>query len=146
LYGAWPVYFLVNASLEAEPDPYQPSHLSLPIHTSANASPVGGRVDLDCYIVFWYIKLWEIYQNWAMSQIAWPVLTMTSPPCHCRQRPPILGCCQNSSSGTATGYGLGGQGSISGRGKIFLFSIAYRPTLGPTELPLQWVPGAPPRG
>jgi hypothetical protein len=40
------------------------------------------------------------------------------------------------------GYGLDGQGSISGRGKIFLFSAASRPDLGPTQLPIQWVPGA----
>jgi hypothetical protein len=34
------------------------------------------------------------------------------------------------------------RGSIPGRGKIFLFSIASRPPLGPTEPPIQWVSGA----
>jgi hypothetical protein len=31
---------------------------------------------------------------------------------------------------------------IPGRGKIFLFSTASIPALGPTQLPVQWVPGA----
>jgi hypothetical protein len=30
---------------------------------------------------------------------------------------------------------------ILGRGKIFLFSVASRPALGPTYLPIQWVLG-----
>jgi hypothetical protein len=38
------------------------------------------------------------------------------------------------------GYGLDGQGSIPGRGKIFLFSTASRPVLGPTQPPIQWIP------
>jgi hypothetical protein len=37
------------------------------------------------------------------------------------------------------GYGLKGRGSIPGRGKVFLFSIASRPALGPTQPPIQWV-------
>jgi hypothetical protein len=38
-------------------------------------------------------------------------------------------------------YRLDDQGSISGRGKGF-FSVASvsRPTLGPTQPPIQWVP------
>jgi hypothetical protein len=44
---------------------------------------------------------------------------------------------RDSSVGIATG-----RGSISGRGKTFLFSTASRPTLGPTQLPVQWVLGA----
>jgi hypothetical protein len=39
-----------------------------------------------------------------------------------------------------TGYGLDGRGSIPGRSRVF--SIASRPTLGPTQPPIQWVPGA----
>jgi hypothetical protein len=49
---------------------------------------------------------------------------------------------QDSSVGIVTGYGLDGRGSIPGRDKIFLFSIASRPALGPTQRPIQWVPGA----
>jgi hypothetical protein len=43
--------------------------------------------------------------------------------------------------GIATGYGLDGRGLIAGRGKIYLFSTASRPALGPTQLPIQWLPG-----
>jgi hypothetical protein len=37
---------------------------------------------------------------------------------------------------TATSYGLDGQGSISGGGKIFLFTVLSRPALGPTQPPI----------
>jgi hypothetical protein len=43
-----------------------------------------------------------------------------------------------SSVGTATGCRLHILGLIPGRGKIFLFSIVFRPTWPP----IQWVPGA----
>jgi hypothetical protein len=43
------VCFPVNATLETEPNLYQLSYLSLPIHTSANAAQAGGRVDMDGY-------------------------------------------------------------------------------------------------
>jgi hypothetical protein len=43
--------------------------------------------------------------------------------------------------GIATGYGLDGRGSIPSRGKIFLFSTASRPALGPIQPPIQWVQG-----
>jgi hypothetical protein len=42
----------------------------------------------------------------------------------------------------AAGDGLDGQGSIPGKGKIFIFSTASKSALGPTQPPLQWVPGA----
>jgi hypothetical protein len=44
-----------------------------------------------------------------------------------------------SSAGIATSYRLDSRGSIPSRGKIFLFSIASRPALEPTQLPIQWV-------
>ena len=43
-----------------------------------------------------------------------------------------------SSFGIATDYGLDGPGSIPGRDEIFRPS---RPALGPTQPPVQWVPG-----
>jgi hypothetical protein len=39
---------------------------------------------------------------------------------------------QDSPVGIVTGYGLGGWGSVRGRGKNFLFSTASRLALGPT--------------
>jgi hypothetical protein len=44
---------------------------------------------------------------------------------------------RDSSVGIATGYRLDGWGWIPGRGKIFLFSTA-----GPTQPPIECVPGA----
>jgi hypothetical protein len=44
----------------------------------------------------------------------------------------------------ATGYGLEDKGievGDTGRGKNFLFSTLYGPFLGPTQPPIQWVPG-----
>ena len=40
--------------------------------------------------------------------------------------------------GIATDYGLDGPGSNPGGDEIFLLS---RPALGPTQLPVKWVPG-----
>jgi hypothetical protein len=50
-----------------------------------------------------------------------------------------------SSVGIATSYGAGRQSDLSsspGRGKIFRLSTSFRPVLGPTQPPLQRVPGA----
>jgi hypothetical protein len=44
------------------------------------------------------------------------------------------------SFGIAMAYGLDGRGSNPGRSKNFLFTTP-RPTLGPTQPPIQWVPG-----
>jgi hypothetical protein len=40
------------------------------------------------------------------------------------------------------GYGTEGQGRFPGRGKVFLFSTASRPALGPKQPAIQRVPGA----
>jgi hypothetical protein len=51
----------------------------------------------------------------------------------------------DTSVGIALGYGLDVRGSKvrvpAGLG-IFLFTTASRPVLGPTQPPIQWVPGA----
>jgi hypothetical protein len=47
--------------------------------------------------------------------------------------------------GIATSYGLDDRGvavRVPVGSRIFLFSAFSRPALGPTELPIQWVPGA----
>jgi hypothetical protein len=49
-------------------------------------------------------------------------------------------------AGIVTGYILDGRGLIPGRCKIFLFSTASRPDLGPTQPPIQWEPRALSRG
>jgi hypothetical protein len=50
-------------------------------------------------------------------------------------------CSRDGSVGMATGYSLGGRGSIPGKGKISLHSTASRLVLGPTQSPIQWIPG-----
>jgi hypothetical protein len=47
---------------------------------------------------------------------------------------------RDSSIGRATGYRLEGRVSILNRFKILLFAIGSRPTLDPTQPPIQWVP------
>jgi hypothetical protein len=49
---------------------------------------------------------------------------------------------RDSSVGIATGYGLDGWCSIPGGGMRFFFSPLSIPALGPTQSPIQWVPGA----
>ena len=46
---------------------------------------------------------------------------------------------RDSSVGIATRYGLGGPGIESRWGRDF--PHPYRPALGPTQHPVQWVPG-----
>jgi hypothetical protein len=47
-------------------------------------------------------------------------------------------------SGIALGYGLDHRGFESRQGLgIFLITTASRPALEPTQLPIEWVPGAP---
>jgi hypothetical protein len=48
----------------------------------------------------------------------------------------------DSSVSKAMGYGLDSRGSIPSRGKIFLFSIVATLALGPTQPPIQRVPGS----
>ena len=50
----------------------------------------------------------------------------------------IFFCGPDSSVGIATDYGLDGPGSNPGGDDIFRPS---RPALGPTQAPVQWVPG-----
>jgi hypothetical protein len=46
---------------------------------------------------------------------------------------------RDSSVGIATGYGLDGSGIESRRGRDFPHQS--KPTLGPTQPPIEWVPG-----
>jgi hypothetical protein len=49
---------------------------------------------------------------------------------------------RGSSVSTVSGWGLGDRGSIPGRGKrIFPLASVSRPALGPTQPPIQWLPG-----
>jgi hypothetical protein len=51
---------------------------------------------------------------------------------------------RDSVAGIATGYGLDNRG-VGVRvpiGSIILFYTSSRPALGPTQSPIQWVPGA----
>jgi hypothetical protein len=51
---------------------------------------------------------------------------------------------RDNAIGIATGYGLDGRADSSsspGGGKSLLLSTLSRPVLGPTQLPIQWLPG-----
>jgi hypothetical protein len=45
---------------------------------------------------------------------------------------------EDSSVVTATGWGPDDRGSVSARGKVFLFFTALRPVLEGTHPPIQW--------
>jgi hypothetical protein len=53
----------------------------------------------------------------------------------------IIKWSRDSSVGSVAGYWLECPGSIPGQCTIFLFSIASRPVLGPTQPPIRCVPG-----
>jgi hypothetical protein len=48
---------------------------------------------------------------------------------------------RDSSVSIVTGYGLVGRGLIPSRGEVFFLSTVFRPALGLTQPPIQWVPG-----
>jgi hypothetical protein len=53
------------------------------------------------------------------------------------------GTCLNLTHDDALGYELDDRGFESRQGLgIFLFTSASRPVLGPTQPPIQWLPGA----
>jgi hypothetical protein len=55
---------------------------------------------------------------------------------------PIWYLLNDSTVGVATGYGLDDRCSNPGIGKIFLFSTAFKPALGPTQPTIQRIPEA----
>jgi hypothetical protein len=49
---------------------------------------------------------------------------------------------RDSSVIIASGYGIDCRGSVPLRGKVFIFSTASRPVLGPTQPPILWAQAA----
>jgi hypothetical protein len=66
------------------------------------------------------------------------LLLNTFSPCHHNRKSLIT----EVRTGIATGWTIEGRSSIPGRVKNFLLSAASRLALGPTQLPIQRVPGA----
>jgi hypothetical protein len=94
-----------------------------------------------------YLKLVKIFVNFllAISIRCWPMFVFAHSFGVCRQTQYLhtstnINRSLDKSVGIVTGHGLDGLGSIPNRGKIFLFSTASRPALGPTQPPIQWVP------
>jgi hypothetical protein len=54
--------------------------------------------------------------------------------------------CKSRVSAVGVAIWLRGRSSSPGRGKILVLSTSSRPVLGSTQPPIQWVPGALPRG
>jgi hypothetical protein len=77
-----------------------------------------------------YTYIWKINLNFLCTEY-WHNFR-TSPVWHERPDSPVS---------IVLGYRLDGWGLIPSRGKILLFSIASTSALGPSQQPIQWVPG-----
>jgi hypothetical protein len=100
-------------------------HVSLSLNHSTSLY----HLQMVCWFIYYAESLYMKYNN--SAGIIWYITLL------CR-----LHRNWDSSVGILTGYGLDGVGSIPGRGKNFLFFTACRPTLGPSQPPIQWVLGA----
>jgi hypothetical protein len=92
----------------------------------------------------------KIVQSCGMMVLSCLVVCSAAVIYFCRQVKAILvylrcdaGSQPGSSVSIVSGYGLDDRGSIPSRGKmIFPLATVSRPALGPTQPPIQWVPGA----